>query len=257
MCRYRGQWVQGAQEGRGQCQYADGSSYSGDWRAGVWHGLGEWRERGPPAPLEEEAVGAPAATAAAAVQGGETVAAAKDAGTVLGALRSGGVPGAEGGPADGAWYRGDFVEGRREGQGAPLGCTTSLVALCVYLAPFIHERQRLVIPAKSRFCVHTGRTIGTPARTGVARLSNGDRYRGTWLAGRRHGRGELVAAAGDRYVGEWAAGERHGQGSCLFANGDKYTGENGGGRFEVRTSHRGRVGHAASAVVVNDTGACA
>ena len=59
---------------------------------------------------------------------------------------------------------------------------------------------------------------------GNARLANGDRYTGEWLAGVPSGQGRCLFGNGDRYDGEWLAGKRSGQGRCSYANGDKYQG---------------------------------
>jgi hypothetical protein len=46
LVRFRGGWHEDVQQGEGEAQYGDGSSYSGGWQGGEWHGQGE--ARGPP-----------------------------------------------------------------------------------------------------------------------------------------------------------------------------------------------------------------
>ncbi|KAG2453584.1 hypothetical protein HYH02_001802 [Chlamydomonas schloesseri] len=209
--RYRGQWVRGVQEGAGQCQYADGSSYSGAWRAGAWHGLGEWRERGPPAALEAVGVLQGAAVAAAAAATPTAAPAAALAGEALvetgaqspvgAAAAAAGVGrflGGAGDQVDGAWYRGEFVEGRREGQGV----------------------ARLANGDRYRGGWLAGRRHGRGEWVSAA----GDRYVGEWAAGERHGQGSCVFANGDKYTGEWRHGQRHGYGEVVFADGVRFRG---------------------------------
>ena len=46
-------------------------------------------------------------------------------------------------------------------------------------------------------------------------------YRGDWLNGRYHGKGEYVDRSGGQYVGEFQNGRRHGYGIQEYSNGAK------------------------------------
>ena len=92
---------------------------------------------------------------------------------------------------------------------------------------------------------------------GTANYTNGDKYEGDFLKGRRHGQGVLTYANGDKYEGEWdtnlksgigkasffkkgaegalvpigtyhgtfVKGKRSGQGLFMYPNKDRYSGE--------------------------------
>lgn len=64
---------------------------------------------------------------------------------------------------------------------------------------------------------------------GVMRWRNGDTYDGYWENGLENGEGKCYYANGDKYVGEWKDGEENGEGTCYYADGSKYEGhwENG------------------------------
>ena len=40
--RYEGTFVEDRRQGQGRCTFADGSIYSGEWHAGVVHGVGRF-----------------------------------------------------------------------------------------------------------------------------------------------------------------------------------------------------------------------
>ncbi|RPI79417.1 MAG: hypothetical protein EHM45_03045 [Desulfobacteraceae bacterium] len=60
---------------------------------------------------------------------------------------------------------------------------------------------------------------------GTYTWSNGDTYIGAWKDDKRTGQGTVVLINGDKYVGGWEANRYHGQGTLTLANGDKYVGE--------------------------------
>ena len=55
--------------------------------------------------------------------------------------------------------------------------------------------------------------------------TDGSRYEGEILNGKRHGRGIYVWSDGTRYTGDWRDGRKHGQGTYIWANGHRYAGE--------------------------------
>jgi hypothetical protein len=55
--------------------------------------------------------------------------------------------------------------------------------------------------------------------------SNGYKYEGIFVDGKREGRGKLIDAEGGWYDGMWAGDQFNGQGTYIWPNGTKYTGE--------------------------------
>jgi hypothetical protein len=65
---------------------------------------------------------------------------------------------------------------------------------------------------------------------GFGEVSGAGSYRGSFLAGKKHGRGIKVMPNGDRYEGEFSDDYRHGQGIYVWGDktpwaGDRYSGE--------------------------------
>ena len=60
---------------------------------------------------------------------------------------------------------------------------------------------------------------------GIYTYSNGDKYVGDFEDGKQNGEGTYTYANGDIYVGEWNDGIKNGEGTYTFINGEKYTGE--------------------------------
>eukprot|EP00164_Ancoracysta_twista_P004336 GFYU01005842.1.p1 GENE.GFYU01005842.1~~GFYU01005842.1.p1 ORF type:complete len:332 (-),score=81.78 GFYU01005842.1:292-1287(-) len=54
--------------------------------------------------------------------------------------------------------------------------------------------------------------------------SNGTRYDGDWVAGKRHGKGVLTFMDGSLAEGQFRDNKMNGQGSYVYKNGDSYTG---------------------------------
>lgn len=94
--------------------------------------------------------------------------------------------------------------------------------------------------------VYQGPTNSSGQKEGIGEMvwSNGDVYRGSFVADERHGHGVLyfgVASGSNKnlgeYVGDWQNNYMHGHGTRRYANGDVYVGEyeknqrHGNGRF--------------------------
>ncbi|HEY0664931.1 MAG TPA: hypothetical protein VGD24_02595, partial [Gallionella sp.] len=84
---------------------------------------------------------------------------------------------------------------------------------------------------------------------GYGEVSGAASYRGDFVAGKKHGRGDKVMPNGDRYSGEFFDDYRHGQGTYIWGNatpwaGDRYYGEyqrdlrHGQGVFEWNSGDR-------------------
>ncbi len=87
---------------------------------------------------------------------------------------------------------------------------------------------------------------------GIYYYSNGEKYEGQWLNGKRNGIGTYVWNNGDTYSGDWTLEKRTGKGIFTWANGNKYEGDfidsarNGKGKylpnpknFKVETDYYG------------------
>jgi hypothetical protein len=59
---------------------------------------------------------------------------------------------------------------------------------------------------------------------GTASYTNGDKYEGGFLKGRRHGAGTLTYANGDLYDGHWENGAKSGIGKATYVNNGHYHG---------------------------------
>lgn len=54
--------------------------------------------------------------------------------------------------------------------------------------------------------------------------ASGKSYKGYWIKGKMHGKGELVISEGEIYIGEFRAGFPNGKGIRKWINGDLYEG---------------------------------
>lgn len=55
--------------------------------------------------------------------------------------------------------------------------------------------------------------------------SNGDKYEGSWVNGKKHGFGIYIYSDKSKYEGEWANDMRNGKGTYESMEGDRYVGE--------------------------------
>ena len=59
---------------------------------------------------------------------------------------------------------------------------------------------------------------------GTLTYADGDKYVGSWYAGKKSGEGELIYSNGDVFRGNWLDDKAHGEGILEYANGDLYQG---------------------------------
>lgn len=102
--------------------------------------------------------------------------------------------------ADGNIYEGDFVKGKKEGQGRFTVTETGQV----YIGQFANER-------------YNGR--------GKMTFSDGESYEGDWVYDQKTGKGKTVYSNGDIYEGDFVDSKKDGRGTYTFKNGNYYTGE--------------------------------
>jgi len=92
--------------------------------------------------------------------------------------------------------------------------------------PYLESKERVI---KTDTFTATGklsldRSSGAMTGEGLIEWTNGDRYEGTLLAGRKHGKGIFTWGDGQRYDGEWADDMINGTGVLQYTNGDRYEG---------------------------------
>ena len=56
---------------------------------------------------------------------------------------------------------------------------------------------------------------------GTITFTNGDKFVGEWINGKRTGKGTYTWVSGSKYVGEWKDNNMHGQGTYTYSNGEK------------------------------------
>jgi hypothetical protein len=53
----------------------------------------------------------------------------------------------------------------------------------------------------------------------LLRFKNGDRYKGSWMENKKHGKGVYYFSNGDRYEGAYLGNVRHGKGKYYYKSG--------------------------------------
>jgi hypothetical protein len=84
----------------------------------------------------------------------------------------------------------------------------------------------------------TGDSGVTLSGTGTLQWPNGDRYEGSLVQGKRHGKGRFTWPNGQSYTGDWVQDQADGQANLRFANGDVYDGQVRAGSPEGQGSMR-------------------
>jgi len=92
--------------------------------------------------------------------------------------------------------------------------------------PVAESKERVI---KTETFTATGklsldRSTGAMTGEGIIAWTNGDRYEGTMVAGRKQGKGIFTWGNGQRYDGEWTDDMINGKGTLYYTNGDRYEG---------------------------------
>ncbi len=123
---------------------------------------------------------------------------------------------------DGNIYEGDFVNGKKEGQG-----TFTVKNGQVYVGQFANEKYS----GKGKMTFPDGESYDGDwvdekmTGTGIFTFNDGKVYVGQFSNDRRQGKGKLTYANGGVFEGNWVNDKIEGQGTFTHKNGDYYTGE--------------------------------
>lgn len=181
---YDGEYKDGKRHGRGKMVFKDGSKYDGDWKADNFEGQGEFTW------------------------------------------------------PSGAVYNGSFKNGQREGEGSyKYKDLADFAGMCSN--DLIHGSGAFTWKDGRRyegewvngsengmgFCVYPD-CSGNDQGKGSLVISVGGKYKGMWQNGKRHGKGTYVWSQAElqSYVGDWVHGEKCGHGELFFTSGEKYEG---------------------------------
>lgn len=189
--KYLGYLVGGQKHFWGHFQYLQGelqgSTYSGEYKAGKMSGRGMFRYKGGREYFGGWEANMPSGTVEEKFPNGDSF-----EGTYLNGQKEG--PGKYF-YANGDVYEGSFRAGHPEGKGTFRSANGN-----VYEGNF-----------------KAGKCHGK----GTITYANGDSYEGDWADNAKHGKGRYTYKNGDIYVGEFARGMKHGRGILTNSNGDR------------------------------------
>ena len=116
----------------------------------------------------------------------------------------------------GSIYKGEFEEGKPNGQGTFIYADGSK-----YIGEWKNGKnhgQGISIWKDGR--KYVGEFIDDkPHGEGTFTYSDGSKYVGEWKNGKRHGKGTLTYSTGKTYLGQFIDGEEHGEGTCFEQDG--------------------------------------
>ena len=101
------------------------------------------------------------------------------------------------------------------------------------------QKERFEAQLKSGTRKSSGATYIPAQFTGYKeqKFTDGSRYVGEFVDGKRHGKGTNYFPDGTRYDGEWKNGYMNGYGVCVYADGEKYEGEWADGKRNGQGTH--------------------
>ncbi|HMU10894.1 MAG TPA: hypothetical protein PKC54_12860 [Ferruginibacter sp.] len=85
--------------------------------------------------------------------------------------------------------------------------------------------------------IYEGTFNNNPEGHGILVFTNGNYYEGEWKAGKYEGRGFFYYVNQGRYDGEWKAGKKNGFAVFAMSNGDRYVGEFREGEIDGRGTY--------------------
>ncbi|TNJ30226.1 putative Phosphatidylinositol-4-phosphate 5-kinase [Giardia muris] len=188
---YRGSFIRGLREGKGEMCYPNGSSYVGEYLADLRQGHGRMSFKD-------------GSFYEGDWEGNEM------SGHGLLHYKSGDV------------YEGELRAGAKHGVG-----TFTLTGGDRLSGTFVNdvlEGTRCIINYANGDYFEGAVSAGLPNGSGIKRMHTGDVYVGTFENGKYHGHGEMTFANGDRYVGGFANNQMAGQGVMQYADGTIFEG---------------------------------
>lgn len=137
-------------------------------------------------------------------------------------------------------YEGEFVNGKRQGQGVIIWKSGSR-----YEGAWIDDMRegqgKMFWANGERF---DGEWMSDKMLNGTYVYTDGAKYIGYFLYGLKHGQGTYYYPNGEKYVGGWKNGQRNGEGIMYYAGGSRYEGSfvdgkrEGGGTYYYANGDR-------------------
>lgn len=212
--RYEGTVLNSKPDGFGRLLYKKGAEYEGEWKNGVWHGLGQYI-------VQNDTIISEWNNGCA---NGNTV-------VISGNTRyegkfSNNLPNGNGGfydmnPESHYIYVGEWYNGLRHGYGDVIYSNGDS-----YYGEWQENKYHGV--GRYRYAngdIYDGEWIDNLPNGKGQYLSDSFTYRGEWTDGWIHGFGRLDFANGDIYEGDFCEGKKSGIGLYQFSNGNVYEGE--------------------------------
>ena len=154
---------------------------------------------------------------------------------------------------DGGRYEGQFKDDKRHGKGvltSPDGtaveyyyendkivCKASEATDEIITRIYSSNTQKASVATSTT--ANFTETISTysPVVYKEQKFTDGSRYVGEFVNGKRHGKGTNYFPDGARYDGDWKNGYMNGHGVCVYADGEKYEGEWKDGKRNGQGTH--------------------
>lgn len=155
--------------------------------------------------------------------------------------------------SDGYRYEGQFKDDKRHGKGvltSPDGtaveyyyendkivCKASEATDEIITRIYSSNSQKAPVAASTTANFTETITTDSPVVHKEQKFTDGSRYVGEFVNGKRHGKGTNYFPDGARYDGDWKNGYMNGHGVCVYADGEKYEGEWTDGKRNGQGTH--------------------
>ena len=116
-------------------------------------------------------------------------------------------------------YRGQFIQGLREGYGVMQGSEN------VYKGNWKQDKRDGFGHLQLSGATFRGTFTENEVKNGVCTWSDGSQYDGEWCDSQFHGNGHYIDSEGVSMTGQWKQGKMHGAGVKVRPNGEKWKGE--------------------------------
>ena len=150
--------------------------------------------------------------------------------------------------ANGDIYDGEFLEGKKHGQGQYIFKKQGKSEVDKLIEKLVKEKKAdestddfiarvstflkvgpVVVQTALEYgfypCYHGDYVRGLRVGQGMMKFKDSSVYKGDWFQNKRHGQGMMYFLNGDVYSGQWEDGVKHGFGTYRFASGGEYRGE--------------------------------